>query len=167
LKLFESQSRISNVVSKRVGFRRKRLAHYSFLLQSLNIGAAALLFSEYLPIRVRSTDREDRFWTAGAVEPPVSEGTHAAKIMSRASCRRRDSPTKDFPRKLEMMPRLRKKKHQTTKKACSCGHGIAIHHLDRNTRGKHRCWHPGCQCKDYNPLAQPALPHRAFHTTKN
>jgi hypothetical protein len=151
LKLFESQSRISNVVSNRVGFRRKRLAHYSFLLQSLNIGAAALLFSEYLPIRVRSTDREDRFWTAGPVQPPVSEGTHAAKIMSRASCRRRDSPTKDFPRKLEMTT-VRREKHQVAKKGCVCSHGITIHRVTAETRGKQKCWHPGCKCKDYRPV---------------
>ena len=37
------------------------------------------------------------------------------------------------------------------KKACTCGHGINIHHTKRNNTGKltHPCNQPGCKCRDY------------------
>jgi len=49
----------------------------------------------------------------------------------------------------ELVPPMPRGHH---KKACACGHGIAIHHIKRTASGvAHPCNHPGCKCKDYKP----------------
>jgi hypothetical protein len=53
------------------------------------------------------------------------------------------------------------------KKACKCGHGIAIHHARTATRGKQFCWHPGCKCKDYGPVVEPTRNQLSSSTARH
>jgi len=56
---------------------------------------------------------------------------------------------------------------EVTKKACRCGHGVAIHKLLRRTSRPgskeilHPCNHPGCHCGNYISAQRNQIPSQS------